>query len=151
VFVIAGCALLLLLNESSPVVQVAATCFVIGIGMGLVAAPTLIAAQSSVGWSERGVVTGNNLFCRSLGSALGVAAFGAIANATLRSRSGLTSSGARSSAALTTATHQVFVAVLVVSLGMAVAVACMPRQEERLPAEQDDPSARIAGVAVEPT
>jgi EmrB/QacA subfamily drug resistance transporter len=141
VFVIAGCALLLLLNESSPVLQVAGTCFVIGIGMGLVAAPTLIAAQSSVGWSERGVVTGNNLFCRSLGSALGVAVFGAIANATLRSRSGLTSSGARSGAALTTATHHVYIAVLVLSLGMALAVACMPRQQEQPPSDASAPAA----------
>ncbi|MDT4983754.1 MAG: hypothetical protein QOF95_1244 [Pseudonocardiales bacterium] len=133
VFAVAGCALLLLLNGSSPVPQVALTCFVIGLGMGLVGAPTLIAAQSSVGWSERGVVTGNNLFCRSLGSALGVAVFGAIANATLRS--GNASSGPRSSAALTTATHHVFVAVLVVSLAMAVAVACMPREVEQ--PEQD--------------
>ena len=128
VFVIAGTALLLLLDASSPVLQVAGTCFVIGFGMGLVAAPTLIAAQSSVGWSERGVVTGNNLFCRSLGSAVGVAVFGAIANATLRSRTGSASS--RSSAAITTATHHVFIAVLVVSLAMAVAVACMPRKVE---------------------
>ncbi|MEP7180528.1 MAG: MFS transporter, partial [Pseudonocardiales bacterium] len=137
VFVVAGCALLLLVNESSPVLQVAATCFVVGVGMGLVAAPTLIAAQSSVGWGERGVVTGNNLFCRSLGSALGVAVFGAIANATLRSGSGLTSSGARSGAALTTATHHVFLAVLVVSLAMAVAVACMPREVDQPEPEQD--------------
>ena len=31
-----------------------AACFVIGAGLGLVASPSLIAAQSSVGWSERG-------------------------------------------------------------------------------------------------
>jgi hypothetical protein len=36
---------------------------------------------------------------------------------------------------LTTATHHVFVAVLVVSLAMAVAVACMPREVEQ--PEQD--------------
>ena len=52
----------------------------IGGGMGLLAVPTLIAAQSSVDWNERGVVTGNNMFARSLGSAVGVAIFGAIAN-----------------------------------------------------------------------
>ena len=62
---------------------VAGCCFVVGLGMGLVASPTLIAAQSSVGWTERGVVTANNLFSRSIGSAVGVAVFGAIANATL--------------------------------------------------------------------
>ena len=43
----------------SAVWQVAVCCFVVGLGMGLVASPTLIAAQSSVGWAERGVVTGD--------------------------------------------------------------------------------------------
>jgi EmrB/QacA subfamily drug resistance transporter len=62
-------------------VLVAASCFIVGLGLGLVATPTLIAAQSSVEWNERGVVTGTNLFARSIGSALGVAVFGAVANA----------------------------------------------------------------------
>ena len=59
----------------------AIACFVVGLGLGLVASPTLIAAQSSVAWTERGVVTGANMFLRSMGSAVGVAIFGAIANA----------------------------------------------------------------------
>ena len=72
------------LTRSTPAVRsVAGGCFVVGLGLGLVAAPTLIAAQSSVGWNERGVVTGANLFARSIGSAVGVAVFGAIANAVL--------------------------------------------------------------------
>ena len=57
------------------------SCFVAGLGLGLVASPSLIAAQSSVGWSDRGVVTGANLFARSMGSAVGVAALGALVNA----------------------------------------------------------------------
>ena len=52
-------------------------------GSGFVASPTLVAAQSSVGWERRGVVTGTNMFARSVGSAVGVAVFGAIANASL--------------------------------------------------------------------
>lgn len=60
--------------------SVAAVSFVVGFGLGWTAAPSLIAAQSSVPWSERGVVTGVNIFARSAGSALGVALFGAIAN-----------------------------------------------------------------------
>ncbi len=63
------------------IATVAIACFVIGLGMGLVATPTLIAAQASVEWNERGVVTGTNQFARAIGSALGVAIFGAIANA----------------------------------------------------------------------
>ena len=56
-------------------------CFVDRAGLGLVASPSLIAAQSSVGWGDRGVVTGANLFARSMGSAVGVAALGALVNA----------------------------------------------------------------------
>ena len=86
-----------------------ACCFVVGLGMGLVASPTLIAAQSSVGWDERGVVTANNLFFRSIGSAVGVAVFGAIANATLGSQ---TAGVAVPAQAIADATHDVFVAAL---------------------------------------
>jgi MFS family permease len=62
------------------VVAAALSCFVIGMGMGLVATPSIIAAQASVEWHERGVATGTNMFARSLGSAVGAAAFGAVAN-----------------------------------------------------------------------
>jgi EmrB/QacA subfamily drug resistance transporter len=75
-------AVTLALTAATPsIVLVAITCFVIGLGMGLVATPTLIAAQSSVEWNERGVVTGSNQFARAIGSAIAVAIFGAIANA----------------------------------------------------------------------
>ncbi len=60
------------------------SCFVMGLGLGFVAAPALIAAQSSVDWGERGVVTGANMFARSMGSAVGVAALGALVNAMMR-------------------------------------------------------------------
>ena len=62
-----------------------ASCLVVGLGLGLVATPTLIAAQASVPWNERAVVTGTNMFMRSVGSAVGVAIFGAIANAVIAS------------------------------------------------------------------
>ena len=51
--------------------------------MGWIASPTLIAAQSAAEWQVRGVVTGTNMFARSMGSAVGIAVFGAIANAAL--------------------------------------------------------------------
>jgi MFS family permease len=51
---------------------------VLGAGMGLSVTATLLAVQSSVGWSERGVATAVNMFARSLGSALGVGALGAL-------------------------------------------------------------------------
>src|SRR3954449_10562356 len=104
--VVVGAALLLLLDGSSSVLQVGATSFVIGLGMGFTAAPTLIAAQSAVQWQERGVVTGTNMFFRSAGSAIGVAVFGAIVNATIGG-SGI-EGGRVPPAALTTAVHHVF-------------------------------------------
>jgi EmrB/QacA subfamily drug resistance transporter len=125
--VIVGTALLTLLDASSSVAQVAATCFVIGLGLGLIATPTLIAAQSTVGWAERGVVTGNNLFCRSAGSALGVAVFGAIANATLGSATPTGHSTGAGRSALTVATQHVYLAVAVLAVLMAIAVALMPK------------------------
>lgn len=129
--VIAGTALLLLLGQRSSVAQVGVTCFVIGLGMGLTATPTLIAAQSTVEWSERGVVTGNNLFCRSLGSALGVAVFGAIANATLGDQASTLQSGHVAAGPLSTAVHHVFIAVAVLAVIMTGIVALMPRDGKK--------------------
>ena len=121
VFAIGGTALLLLLGQGSSVAQVGATCFVIGIGMGLIAPPTLVAAQSSVGWHERGVVTGANLFARSLGSALGVAVFGAIANAAIGA--GRHTDPAR----LTPAIQHVFLGVAVTAVLLGLVIVLMPR------------------------
>jgi EmrB/QacA subfamily drug resistance transporter len=85
ILAVAGTSLLLTLDRTTPVLAVAAFCLVIGLGMGLTVSPTVVATQSSVGWTDRGVVTANNLFLRSMGSAVGVAVFGAIANATIGS------------------------------------------------------------------
>lgn len=116
---VAGTAALVTLTQGSPIEMVAVYCFVIGLGMGLVATPVLIAAQSSVGWSERGVVTGTNMFSRSIGSALGVAAFGAIANATLADR-------AESAGTVAHASHQVFLVVAGAAVVMVLAAMAMP-------------------------
>ena len=118
VIILAGSALLLLLGRDSNVYQVGAACLVIGLGMGLTASPTLIAAQSSVGWADRGVVTANNLFLRSLGSSLGVAVFGALANAVIGSEV--------DPAGLTTAVHRVFLTTVVVAALMVVAATMLP-------------------------
>ena len=127
--VVLGSALLLLLDGSSSVLQVGATAFVIGLGMGFTAAPTLIAAQSAVQWHERGVVTGLNMFFRSAGSAVGVAVFGAVVNATL-GRSGV--EGDRvAPEALTTAVHSVFLGTTVLAVAMLAAVLLMPRDRGR--------------------
>lgn len=122
--VLLGCALLLLLDGESPVPEVAVYCLIIGLGMGLTAAPTLIAAQSSVGWASRGVVTANNIFLRSLGSALGVAVFGAIANATV-------GSDTVDPARLTVAVHRIFIGLALLALIMVALAALLPRAADR--------------------
>jgi EmrB/QacA subfamily drug resistance transporter len=133
--VLAGVALLLLLDETSSVYEVGAYCLVIGLGMGLTAAPTLIAAQSSVGWADRGVVTANNIFLRSLGSALGAAVFGAIANAVV-------GTGPVDPARLTDAVHRIFIGMLLVAVVMVVLAALIPRSADEATAEPAADTAR---------
>jgi MFS family permease len=101
---------------------VAASCFIVGLGLGLVATPTLIAAQSSVEWNERGVVTGTNLFARSIGSALGVAVFGAVANGIYAG----SLNGETNPHTIVTASAAVFWAVLISATLTVVAVLAMP-------------------------
>ena len=127
--ILIGCSLLVLLSARSTVWQVAATCFVLGLGFGLVISPMLISAQSAVDWERRGVVTGTNVFARSMGSALGIAVFGAIANSSMNQRVGdhisSTASGIPASV-LEPALHQVFLAAGVVAVLVAAAVLIMP-------------------------
>ena len=115
-----GTLALTLLGSESHVWQVALCCFVVGVGLGLVSSPTVVAMQSSVGWERRGVVTGASMFSRAIGSALGVAVCGALANASLVA-------GA-SPETISAATHDVFVALSVVAVLMIGAVVAMPRQ-----------------------
>lgn len=120
---VVGAGALALTSLTPSVLLVAVSCFVVGLGMGLIAAPTLIAAQSSVPWNERGVVTGSNMFARSIGSAVGVAVFGAIANAII----GSSTVGAHDAATIQAASTAVFVAVAVAAVLTIVAGLAMPR------------------------
>ncbi|MGH8126750.1 MAG: MDR family MFS transporter [Gammaproteobacteria bacterium] len=58
----------------------------LGAGFGLLSTPLLVGVQTVVGWEQRGVVTGANMFSRYLGQSLGAAVFGAIFNASLAAR-----------------------------------------------------------------
>jgi EmrB/QacA subfamily drug resistance transporter len=140
VVIIIGAALLGLLSAQSSIWLVAATCFVVGLGLGLVASPTLISAQSAVAWERRGVVTGTNVFARSMGSALGIAVFGAIANASMSRLGGHISSttSAIPVEVLEPALHKVFLASAVVALLLAAAVLIMP--DRSLTAAEEAPS-----------
>ena len=128
--VVGGAVLLIAVCPTTSVWQIGATCFVIGLGMGLVASPTLVAAQDAVEWENRGVVTGTTMFARSMGSALGIAVFGAIANAALAGRlatEGPTSASDISPAVLDNALGQVFFGVAVTALVLVLGVLLMPR------------------------
>jgi MFS family permease len=158
--VVIGAFLCVLLGQHAPVWQVGGACFVVGVGMGFTTGPIMVAVQSAVGWDRRGVVTGTNMFFRSIGSAIGAALFGAIANATLSNRfahppatlvgqlpqnldaTSLVFAGhgpAQHSAvadfiraALYQASHDVFIAQAALALLVTLALMVMPRRTEPL-------------------
>lgn len=161
-FIIAGTVMCAMLTQGTSLLMVAVACLVIGLGLGLASNPTLIAVQQTVGWQERGVVTGANMFFRSIGSAVGAAVFGAIANSTLADRFrsapgglhlGVDSStvlkltgntgavGAYVRRSLYDATHNVFVALVVVSVAGVAALVLMPRQRVVVEAPSPTPAA----------
>ncbi|GAA1867513.1 MDR family MFS transporter [Myceligenerans crystallogenes] len=128
--VLAGSVLAaLLLGEHAAVWQVAATTFLIGAGMGMTAVPTLIAAQTSAPWHERGAVTGLNMFSRSIGSAVGVAVFGAVVNAL----AAIGADGTPTGPGLAHAMTLVFTATAVTAALLLVAVLCMPGDKPESP------------------
>jgi MFS family permease len=124
-----GTAVLALTASAPSVLLAAASCFIVGLGLGLVATPSLIAAQSSVDWNERGVVTGTNLFARSIGSSLGVAVFGAVANAIYAGTPG----GNTDPHTVVVASGAVFIAVLAAAVLTVVAVIAMPATDSETP------------------
>jgi MFS family permease len=143
-----------LLVQSAPVLEVAAAMFLTGFGMGLSSSPIVVAVQSVVGWERRGVVTGTNMFFRSMGSAVGAAAFGAIANATLVHRFAHAPNGVHvegkgvdamtkylampgpvadfARSALYAASHHVFLAIAVATALTAGSIALIPRRTSEL-------------------
>jgi MFS family permease len=131
VIVVAAAAYALTASFPS-VATIAITSFGMGFGLGLATSPALIAAQSSVGWGERGVVTGTNLFARSVGSAVGVAVLGAIANGIISGFPGTD----KNPDAVVAATGAVFWAVLVAAVLASVAAVAMPKT----PVPQRDPA-----------
>ncbi|MHB0868747.1 MAG: MDR family MFS transporter [Chloroflexota bacterium] len=82
--ILAGSLLLLPVGASSSQLFLMLAMVVIGLGMGFSTTAFLVAVQSSVGWAERGVATASTQSFRSIGSAVGVAAMGALMNGGLR-------------------------------------------------------------------
>ncbi|PUB27075.1 EmrB/QacA subfamily drug resistance transporter [Promicromonospora sp. AC04] len=119
---------LLTLGAGSPVWHISVAVFVIGLGMGLVAVPTLLAAQHSVDWGERGAVTATNMFSRSIGQAVGVAVLGAVVNAVTT----VGADGAPEGPGLAHAMHLVFWCVTGVAALMIGTVLLLPRDNPRV-------------------
>ena len=139
IIVVLGAALLLTVDSGSAVLHLAAACFVIGVGLGFSASPSVVAAQSSVDWTTRGVVTGANMFSRSVGSAVGVAVFGAVANGVVAARLGDSHEDLEKlpGEVLAPAIHDVFCGAAVAAVLLVVAVLFMPnRVAERPPADR---------------
>jgi EmrB/QacA subfamily drug resistance transporter len=80
VSIVAGSILLILLTPEKGALWAGCGSVLVGFGLGFGNVTYLVALQSSVGWSERGIVTSSNLFARLMGQSLGAALFGAILN-----------------------------------------------------------------------
>jgi len=167
VFTILGCLMFALyVQEDSELGRVALSSFVTGIGLGFSSTALLVAVQSVVGWTRRGVVTGSNMFMRSVGSAVGVAVFGSIVNTTLahqfrnpppqlagklphsvNSATIAFSNGGHDLAvkaytrhSLYLATHRVFWALVVAAVIGLLTQLLMPKKTEQLVFEEDAPA-----------
>ena len=147
-FLLAGTGLLAAFASTPSIAVAAIACFITGLGLGFVATPSLVAAQASVQWNERGVVTGTNLFARAVGQAVAVAIFGAVANTLYRAAGGGGALGEGSSAvvdplAIIPAAQAVFVGALLCAVATAIVAAAMPddRPSRRIPAAHPEPAA----------
>lgn len=174
VVAIAGALTFTFVRPSSPILLVALFGIVVGAGMGLASTPVMVAMSTLVGWERRGVVTASNLFARTVGSAIGIAIFGSVANSSL-SRwlkeappavrrlmpnsvnvassvlgGGKVTLAPRAASyvrsGLYHATHDVFVGVVFVGVIGALAVAAMPRH--LTPLEFDDEVESVVGEPV---
>lgn len=121
--VVAGAAMLTVSAPWANAWATAACCFVVGAGLGLSWTPAIVAAQSSVDWGRRGVVTGAGMLARAVGSSVGVAVFGAVANAIIAGSGGTE----HDRASIVASSTGVFVAVLVCGLLTLAAAAAIPR------------------------
>ena len=145
-----GGGLLTLLGTTSPLEVAGVAVAILGLGMGLTIFPVVVSAQSAVGWSQRGVVTGLVNFSRSLGAAIGVAALGGVLFASMgadatavqalldpASRRELGAAQASAlSASLGGGLHAVYVVMVLVSVAGALLARRLPRSfdEDTVPA-----------------
>lgn len=133
---VVGSVLLAVFAFAPSVPLVAVICLFLGLGFGFAAVPSMVAAQSSVGWSERGVVTGAQMFSRSIGQAIGAAVLGAIANATIAASGG----SEDDPASIVAGSTAVFVGVAVLAVVVLVSALTMPKTPVQTAAASAAPS-----------
>jgi EmrB/QacA subfamily drug resistance transporter len=128
VVAVLGALILNSVDGGSSLWHLAAACFVMGIGFGYVASPAVVAAQTAVSWASRGVATGANMFSRSVGSAVGVAIFGAVVNSHVSSKLGSGSTDLQhvSSSVLEPAIHDVFLVSVFIAVALLAVTVLMP-------------------------
>jgi EmrB/QacA subfamily drug resistance transporter len=80
-----GCLLLSAANPDSGRVAVMLAMLFVGMGLGFMSTPYLLAVQNAVPRKQRGVATSSVQFFRTIGGAIAVAALGAVLNAHLSS------------------------------------------------------------------
>lgn len=85
----AGCLLLAVLEPSWGQGAVMTAMFLLGLGLGFLSTPYLLAVQNAVPWHQRGVATSSVQFFRSIGGAIAVAALGAMLTAHLATSQGI--------------------------------------------------------------
>jgi EmrB/QacA subfamily drug resistance transporter len=128
-----GALLMLTVDGDSSLLHLALPCFVMGLGFGFAVAPSVIAAQSAVGWESRAVTTGATMFARTVGSAIGVAVFGALVNASVTDSVGHGNPSIEhlSPSILEPAIHTTFVCSAFVAVALVVVSLLMPRRIEQ--------------------
>jgi EmrB/QacA subfamily drug resistance transporter len=126
-----GTIALALLAPMPSIAMVALVAAVIGLGFGFASVPSMVAAQSSVDWSERGVVTGTNMFARSIGQALGAAVLGAVANGVIAGLGG----DETQPRTIVAASGAVFIGVAIVAGVTLISAIAMPRMPRPVPTD----------------
>ena len=112
-----------LLGPDAPVWQPVLGSAVMGAGMGLLFTPLIVGLQSTVGWAQRGTITGGTMFSRFLGQSLGAAAYGAAFNASLRAHA-----SASKATQVHASTHTVFLGLLAAGVATIALLALVPRR-----------------------
>jgi EmrB/QacA subfamily drug resistance transporter len=157
----AGSATLVAVDAGTSLPAMIVSMLMIGLGMGFSSTPLLVAVQSAVGWSQRGVATASTQFFRSIGGAVGVAVMGAILNARMAAElpdrdaaSAVLEPAARAAippemletvtTALASSLHSVYLAIAIVAAGGLALSLLFPRgtveehAHTEVPAEADD-------------